>query len=271
MLAFPPCKINLGLSIIRRRDDGYHDVDTCFYPVPWTDILEVIASDRFDFTYSGLPVPGAAADNLCVRAYGLLEKDFGIGPVKMHLHKCIPMGAGLGGGSSDAAHTLLLLNEAFRLGLGIDALLDYASVLGSDCAFFISGRPAHGTGRGDQLTPVEVALGDKFMVIVAPDIHIATAAAYADVIPGQSSTACAQVVSGMPVREWKHHLHNDFEGSLFRKHPEIGRIKQSLYDAGAGYAAMSGSGAAVFGIFEQPVPLPDALRQYTSWCGIPSV
>lgn len=271
MLAFPPCKINLGLSIIGRRADGYHDIETCFYPVPWTDILEIVVSDKFDFTLSGRPVPGGVADNLCVRAYELIAKDFDIGPVKMHLHKCIPMGAGLGGGSSDAAHTLRLLSEVFNLNLRDDTLRRYASALGSDCAFFVSGKPARGMGRGDQLTEVDVTLGDKFMVIVAPDIHISTAAAYADVVPGPPTAPCARVVSGMPVHEWKDHLKNDFETPLFRKHPEIARIKKVLYDAGARYAAMSGSGAAVFGIFDQSVPLPDELQQYYSWHGVPAV
>jgi len=267
MIAFPPCKINLGLNILRRRIDGYHDIETCFYPVPWTDVLEIIRGDTFDFAASGLPIPGAAADNLCVRAYELLRKDFGIGPVKIHLHKVIPMGAGLGGGSSDAAHALKLLNQIFELNLDDERLTAYASALGSDCAFFISGKPAFGTGRGEQLRKIDVRLEKESLVIIVPDIHIATASAYAGVMPAQPALSCDRIVCEMAVGEWKHHLRNDFEGPVFRQHPVIGRIKQSLYDAGARYACMSGSGAAVFGIFSEPVELPEELRQYRSWSG----
>lgn len=267
MIAFPPCKINLGLNILRRRTDGYHDIETCFYPVPWTDILEIIRSDTFDFAVSGLPVPGPAADNLCVRAYEIFEKDFRIGPVKMHLHKTIPMGSGLGGGSSDAAHALRLLNRLFSLDLSNERLVEYASLLGSDCAFFISGEPAFGTGRGEHLQELRVNLENEFLAIIVPEIQVATAAAYAEVTPSQPAIPCDRVVSEMPVSEWKHNLGNDFEASVFRQHPVIGRIKQSLYDAGASYAGMSGSGAAIFGIFDHPVQLPDDLMQYKSWTG----
>lgn len=267
MIAFPPCKINLGLNILRRRADGYHDIETCFYPVPWTDILEIIRSDTFDFAVSGLPVPGPVADNLCVRAYEILEKDLKIGPVKMHLHKTIPMGAGLGGGSSDAAHVLRLLNELFMVNLGNERLKEYASLLGSDCAFFISGKPAFATGRGEQLQELTVDLENEFLVIIAPEIHVATAAAYANVTPGRPDIPCNRIVSEMPVSEWKNNLRNDFEASVFRQHPIIDHIKQSLYHAGASYAGMSGSGAAVFGIFDQPVELPKELTQYKSWSG----
>lgn len=267
MIAFPPCKINLGLNILHKRADGYHNIETCFYPVPWVDVLEVIRSDAFAFGVSGLPVPGLAADNLCVRAYEILRKDFGIGPVKMHLHKTIPMGAGLGGGSSDGAHALRLLNQLFALDLSNERLVEYASLLGSDCAFFISRQPAFGTGRGEQLRELRVHPENEFLVIIVPEIHVTTAAAYADVAPGQPPISCHRIVSEMPVREWRHNLKNDFEVSVFRQYPVVGRIKQLLYDAGASYASMSGSGAAVFGIFEQPVRLPDELKQYKSWAG----
>lgn len=267
MITFPPCKINLGLNILRRRDDGYHDIETCYYPVPWTDVLEIIRSDAFHFGVSGLPIPGTAAENLCVRAYEILQEDFKIGPVKMHLHKTIPMGAGLGGGSSDAAHALHLLNQLFNLGLSNERLVKYAASLGSDCAFFISGKPAFATGRGERLREIKVGFNNEFLVILVPEIHIATATAYAGVTPAQPAVSCDRIVSEIPVREWKNILKNDFEGSVFRQHPLIGRIKQSLYDAGASYAGMSGSGAAVFGIFDRPVQLPEELRRYQSWSG----
>lgn len=271
MIAFPPCKINLGLNILRRRADGYHDIETCFYPVPWTDVLEVIRSEAFSFAVTGLPIPGAVADNLCVRAYEIIHRDFDIGPVAMHLHKVVPLGAGLGGGSSDAAHALLLINQVFGLGLDNDKLTEYASGLGSDCAFFISEKPAMGTGRGDQLREINVSLAQKFLVLVAPGIHVSTADAYAGITPALAENSPAHVISEVPLAEWKDHIKNDFEFSVIARYPVVGTIKQLLYDTGALYAAMSGSGSAVFGIYDQPVSIPDELKQYTLWSGTLSV
>jgi 4-diphosphocytidyl-2-C-methyl-D-erythritol kinase len=233
MIAFPPCKINLGLSILRKRDDGYHDIETCFYPIPWTDILEIIPSDRFEFTVSGNTIPGD--DNLCVKAYRLLSAP----PAKIHLHKIIPAGAGLGGGSSDAAWTLRLLNDIFNLKLSKDELRKYAAKIGSDCAFFIDDVPMMGTGRGDILTPANISLKGKFIVIVKPGIHVSTAEAYAGVVPQESAIDLTDMKS----------LKNDFEESIFKKFPVIASIKKSLYGMGAIYASMSGSGSAVYGIF----------------------
>src|SRR5690606_32322710 len=159
------------------------------------------------------------------------------------------------------------LNQLFNLGLSNDRLVEYATLLGSDCAFFISGLSAFGTGRGEQLREIEVKLRDEFLMIIVPDIHVSTAAAYADVTPGQPAISCDRIVSEMPIGEWKYNLKNDFESSVFRQHPAIGRVKQLLYDAGARYASMSGSGAAVFGIFEEPTQMPDELKQYKSWTG----
>jgi 4-diphosphocytidyl-2-C-methyl-D-erythritol kinase len=235
VVAFPPCKINLGLNVIRKRADNYHDIETCFYPVPWTDILEVIRSDKFEFTVTGNIIPGNTDDNLCVRAYRLLKTP----PVKIHLHKIIPTGAGLGGGSSDAAWTLRLLNDVFELGLTKDELKRYASQLGSDCPFFIEDGPMIGKGRGEILTKTDMTLKDKFVVIVKPDVHVSTAEAYGGVVPKESTLDIHNLTS----------LKNDFEDSVFQRYPVIRSIKQQLYSAGAMYAAMSGSGSAVFGIF----------------------
>jgi len=242
MIAFPPCKINLGLNVLRKRNDGYHDLETCFYPIPWTDILEVIPSDDFEFTVSGNAIPGD--DNLCVKAYRLLNAP----PAKIHLHKIIPMGAGLGGGSSDAAWTLRLLNDVFGLKLSKDDLKKYAAKIGSDCAFFIDDGPMIGTGRGEVLTPARISLEGKFIVIVKPDVHVSTAEAYAGIKPGSKHSD----IGNIPIEAWKTSLMNDFEETIFEKFPVIRLIKEQLYTAGAVYASMSGSGSAVYGIFNAP-------------------
>jgi 4-diphosphocytidyl-2-C-methyl-D-erythritol kinase len=244
MIAFPPCKINLGLNILRKRADNYHDLETCFYPIPWTDILEVIPSDKFEFTVSGNVIPGDT--NLCVKAYRLLDAP----PVKIHLHKIIPTGAGLGGGSSDAAWTLRLLNDVFNLKIPKEELKRYAAQIGSDCAFFIEDGPMIGTGRGEILRPAKVNLKGKFVVIVKPDIHVSTAEAYVGMTPNNRHLD----IENIPVEEWRTSLTNDFEETIFQKFPVIRSIKEQLYKVGAVYAAMSGSGSAVYGIFNVPPP-----------------
>jgi 4-diphosphocytidyl-2-C-methyl-D-erythritol kinase len=239
VVAFPPCKINLGLNVVRKRDDGYHDIETCSYPVPWTDILEIIPSDKFEFTTSGNPIPGDG--NLCVRAYQLLKTP----PVKIHLHKIIPAGAGLGGGSSDAAWTLRLLNEIFDLKLSKEQLQQHAATLGSDCPFFIDDGPMIGKGRGEVLTKTNLSLSGKFIVIIKPAVHVSTAEAYSGIAPGERNT------------DWENvrldDLKNDFETTIFKKYPLIRSIKEKLYNAGSIYASMSGSGSAVYGIFSEKV------------------
>lgn len=257
MVSFPPCKINLGLNIIRKRSDGYHDIETCFYPVPWTDILEIIVSEELVFTSTGLAIPGKAEDNLCLKAYQLIKKDFDIASVKIHLHKIIPTGAGLGGGSSDAAFTLRMLNEIFKLNLSVTQLLSYASQLGSDCAFFIQDKPMMGEGRGEILSEIKVDLKGKFLVLMKPDVHVSTAAAYAGVKPMVPSLKLKDVLEQNSVDAWKSLVKNDFEKSVFKMYPLIREIKEELYAAGAQYASMSGSGSAVFGIFESEPHLID--------------
>lgn len=265
MVSFPPCKINLGLNIIRKRSDGYHDIETCFYPVPWTDILEIIISDQINFTSTGLVIPGNADDNLCLKAYQLIKKDFDIAPVNIHLHKIIPTGAGLGGGSSDAAFTLRMLNEIFKLNLSITQLLSYASQLGSDCAFFIQDKPMLGEGRGEVLSEIKVDLKGKFLMLIKPDVHVSTAAAYASVKPEKPSIKLKDVLEKNGVDTWRNLLKNDFENSVFEIHPLIRKIKEELYAAGAQYASMSGSGSAVFGIFESD-PMLDHLSSKHLLC-----
>jgi 4-diphosphocytidyl-2-C-methyl-D-erythritol kinase len=267
MVSFPPCKINLGLQVIDKRPDGYHNIETCFYPVPWTDIVEIIPSTSFSFTSSGREIPGDPDKNLCVKAYQLLKKDFSLPSVMIHLHKVIPTGAGLGGGSSDASFTLRLLNEKFDLKLSIRQLETYASQLGSDCAFFIHDTPKLGTGRGEKLENVSVSLKGKFVVIINPDIHVSTVEAYGGVQLRKHSLPVKDILETKSVGEWKFYLENDFEESVFRKYSAIESVKNDLYKLGATYACMSGSGSAVFGIFEKQIDVP---KQYKSiaWSGM---
>jgi 4-diphosphocytidyl-2-C-methyl-D-erythritol kinase len=267
MVSFPPCKINLGLHILRKRPDGYHDLETCFLPVPWTDMLEIIPSSAFAFSPSGLDIPGDASDNLCVRAYQLLQKDFSLPPVQIHLHKIIPTGAGLGGGSADAAYTLRLLNDIFNLNLSQSSLATYAARLGSDCAFFTQDQPMIGTGRGEILEAVDLSLAGKYLVICKPDTHISTAEAYAAITPQVPAVSIREIVTTRPLEEWWFHLRNDFESPIMAKHPVIKNTKDKFYIQGARYASMSGSGAAVFAIFDQDVEIDPEAYEGVLWKG----
>jgi 4-diphosphocytidyl-2-C-methyl-D-erythritol kinase len=267
MIAFPPCKINLGLHILRKRPDGFHDLETCFLSIPWTDILEIIPSTTFSFSSSGLDIPGNAEENLCVRAYHFLQKDFNLPPVQIHLHKIIPTGAGLGGGSADAAYTLRLLNDIFDLKLTPAALAVYAAHLGSDCAFFTQDQPMIGTGRGEVLEPVALDLQGKYIAICKPDIHISTAEAYASITPHEPSTSIKEILSTKPFEEWWFHLKNDFEAPIMAKHPAIRNTRDKFYAQGARYASMSGSGAAVFAIFDKDVTIDPGMYDGVVWTG----
>lgn len=254
MIAFPPCKINLGLHVVAKRADGYHDIETCFFPVPWTDVLEIIPANELQFTSTGIDIPGKEEENLCIKAFALLRDTFKIPLVKIHLHKIIPMGAGLGGGSSDAAHTLRLLNTIFELKLSTKQLKNYASQLGSDCSFFIQDEPMLGTGRGETLNPISVNLAGYYLVLVKPMVHVSTKDAYAGLTPKAPLHEIKEALL-QPVKNWKDSLVNDFETSVFQKFPEIEKVKTRLYELGATYACMSGSGATVFGLFERPISL----------------
>ena len=267
MVLFPPCKINLGLNVLRKRDDGYHEITTCFYAVPWTDVLEIVPSRNFAFSTSGVPVPGAAADNLCVAAYELLKRDFNLKPVAMHLMKVIPTGAGLGGGSADGAYALKILNEIFGLKLPAQKLRDYAARLGSDCAFFIDAKPAIGSGRGESLSDVNLSLKGKFLIIAKPEVQVSTAEAFAGITPVVSDQNLRSIVENQPVNEWKDRLTNDFETPVFKRFPVISALKQKLYAYGAAYASMSGSGSAVFGIFEKEINLQKEFDSVKYWSG----
>ena len=255
MIVFPNCKINLGLKILRKRPDGYHDLETIFYPLPFTDALEIVESrnpsreQQFPFTSSGLPVPGKPASNLCVKAYRVLKKDFPALPaVHIHLHKVIPAGAGLGGGSADAAFTLKLLNELFNLSLSREQLIGYASSLGSDCPFFIINKPCYARGKGELLEEIELDLSPYKFIIVNPGIHIDTGRAFLNIKPAVPEKTLPEIIK-MPPERWKDELGNDFETVIFPQHREIVDIKDQLYFHGAVYASMSGSGSTVFGLF----------------------
>lgn len=257
MVSFPNCKINLGLHIIGKRADGFHDLETVFYPIALRDALELIPATKstteIEFTGTGLVVDGDIADNLCVKAYHLLKKDFPQLPViKIHLHKTIPMGAGLGGGSADASLMLKLLNDKFKLNLSTSQLLTYALQLGSDCPFFIINKPCYATGRGEILEEIKVDLSAYKIVLINPGIHVNTGWAFSNIIPSAPKKSVKEIVQ-QPVDTWKTELKNDFEAPVFIAHPQIKAIKEDLYNQGAIYAAMSGSGSTVFGIFENAV------------------
>lgn len=257
MIVFPNAKINIGLNITARRPGGYHDLETVFYPIKINDVLELQEADKLSFDYSGLDIPGDLNDNLCIKGYHLLKKDFPkLPPVKIHLHKNIPIGAGLGGGSADAAFFIKLMNEKFELGLSADGMMDYARVLGADCAFFINNKPVYAFEKGDEFESISLDLSAYKIVLVMPDEHVSTAEAYRGVKPTPTSESLYDLIK-TPLTAWKRHIKNDFEGHIFRDHPVIRGVKAKLYEHGALYASMSGSGASVFGIFETLPNLQD--------------
>lgn len=250
MISFPNAKINLGLHITRKRPDGYHDIESVLYPVELCDVLEIIEAKSLHFQSSGLSIQGDEESNLVIRAYRHLQADFQLPPVSIHLHKVIPMGAGLGGGSSDAAFALKMLNTLFDLRLSIDQLEQYAAKLGSDCPFFIENCPKLVTDTGTRLQPIDLDLSGFRIELVHPAAHVSTAGAYSMVTPKQPRCALAEVLK-LPVHKWQDKLVNDFEEPMQAKFPEIKRAKDSLLVRGAEYAAMSGSGSSVFGIFKK--------------------
>ncbi|WP_018612704.1 4-(cytidine 5'-diphospho)-2-C-methyl-D-erythritol kinase [Segetibacter koreensis] len=255
MVLFPNCKINLGLNITEKRADGYHNLETVFYPVAIKDALEIIPADELSFQLSGLEVNGNKNDNLCLKAYELLKKDFEDLPyVNVYLHKAIPMGAGLGGGSADGAFMLSMLNKKFQLNLSEPQLLKYALQLGSDCPFFIINTPCFATGRGENLVPVNVDLSAYKIVLVNPGIHVSTKEAFSNLSPGMPAKSIQDIIA-QPISTWKDELMNDFEKNVFEQFPAIKEIKNILYDAEAIYASMTGSGSTVFGIFESDAEL----------------
>ena len=255
MIVFPNCKINLGLHILQKREDGFHELETVFYPIVLQDALEIVQHPTpvtaIEFSGSGLTVEGNMSDNICVKAYHLLKKDFPHLPsIRMHLHKAIPMGAGLGGGSADGAFALSLLNQKFNLGLNKQSLISYALQLGSDCPFFIMNTPCYATGRGENLEPISLDLSPYKFVIVNPQIHVNTGWAFSQITLGAGKKSIKEIIQ-TPKENWKQSLKNDFEEAVFGYHPEIKDIKTALYKTGAIYSSMTGSGSTVYGIFEK--------------------
>lgn len=257
MITFPNAKINLGLNIVEKRPDGYHNLETIFYPINLQDALEVTRRENNDKEYtlhiSGSPLEGEPEDNLVVKAYKLLKKDYpGLLPVDIHMYKHIPAGAGLGGGSSDAARMIKLLNDKFSLELSTERMEEYAVKLGADCAFFIRNKPVFATGIGNLFEPVELSLKGYHIILIKPDIFVSTRDAFAEIKPVRPAVSLKEIVK-QPMETWKNSMKNDFEDSVFKKFPEIAAIKDELYDLGAVYAAMSGSGSSVYGIFKAPI------------------
>lgn len=267
MIFFPNAKINIGLNVVSQRPDGFRNLESAFYPVKWCDALEMVPADTLSFHLSGIPVPGDPETNLCGKAFQLLQADYGIPAVSMHLHKNIPIGAGLGGGSADAAFALRLLNELFDLHLSLETLEDYARRLGSDCAFFIRNKPVFATERGDVFQPLALDLRGFTCQLVYPNLHITTAEAYSLVVPRQPVVPLLTLLQ-QDLAAWKDAVHNDFETALFPRYPELAQIKARLYEAGAGYAAMSGSGSTIYGIFPPgTTTYPDFPAHYRVWQG----
>ena len=270
MLSFPNCKINLGLHVIEKRSDGFHNIETVMVPCEWQDMLEIIpdekTNDEIDFKCTGIRLYGTKGKNLCIKAIDLLSKNYTIPKVKMHLHKLIPVGAGLGGGSSDAAATISILNKIFKLNISENDQESFANQLGSDCAFFVRNKPVFATGKGEIMEPLKLKLKNVFCVIIKPRIHISTSEAYSWIKPVKRNSSLKELIQ-LPMNDWKNLIENDFEKVIFEKYPAIKNIKSRLYKLGATYASMSGSGSAVYGLFSEEKHLDTYFRSSTVWSG----
>ena len=261
MLCFPNAKINLGLNIISKRSDGYHNLETIFYPIAIRDALEIVPAEKEEgvFKQSGILLDGDPKQNLVMKAFSLLKKEYSIPEIDIYLRKNIPFGAGLGGGSSDAAFMLKLLNNIYNLHLTEEKLEELASQLGADCAFFIRNKPVFASGVGNIFSPIELSLKGYYIVLIKPDIHVSTKDAYAIITPCQPDLCLTEIIKN-PVDTWKDTMINDFETSVFAQYPAIKNIKNKLYDLGALYASMSGSGSSVLGIFREEVDFSKEFR-----------
>jgi len=248
MIIYPIAKVNLGLQITEKRPDGFHNLETVFYPVPIQDALEVVLADDFKINVTGIELEEDPEQNLVAKAYRLLREKHQLPPVHIHLHKNIPVGAGLGGGSADASYMLIMLNDLFDLQIPKEKILEYALQLGSDCPFFIRPRPVFATGRGEIMNDVPVNLSGYTLVVIKPPIHISTAEAYQHINPAKSRMSLKALVQ-FPVVRWQDNIRNQFEKHVFSAHPAVKEIKETLYKQGATFALMSGSGSAVFGLF----------------------
>ncbi|MDR3286410.1 MAG: 4-(cytidine 5'-diphospho)-2-C-methyl-D-erythritol kinase [Prevotellaceae bacterium] len=263
MIVFPNAKINLGLDVIEKRCDGFHNIETVFYPIPLCDILEIEESHNNTSALfnSGIIINDDTYNNLCMKSLCLMKKHFSIPEVNIFLYKKIPFGAGLGGGSADAANVLMMLNKMFSLNIDDEKLMLYAAQIGSDCAFFIKNKPQAASGKGEIMNDININLNGYYLVVVKPDIFVSTAQAYANVTPKKPTLRIADIVS-KPIEEWKYFLKNDFETTVFLQFPEIQQIKETLYQKGAIYASMSGTGSSVYGIFADSIDTNDFAKEY---------
>lgn len=261
MILFPNAKINIGLNILNKRSDGYHNLETVFYPIPLYDAIEAVEAPALHFESSGIVIPGRDEDNLCLKAYERIKKDFNLPALSIHLYKKIPIGAGLGGGSADAAFFIRLLNEKYSLNLNTEAMQNYARELGADCAFFIESKPVFAYGKGEEFKDVSLDLSAYSLVLIMPPVFVSTAEAYRGVEPRLPERPLQELIK-LPVGEWKQHIKNDFEESVFKTFPIIEEVKDTLYNSGALYASMSGSGAAVYGIFAHKPELSSFDKDY---------
>lgn len=266
MLHFPNAKINIGLDITEKRPDGFHNIETVFYPIELQDILEITPANKTNFENTGITVDAKAEDNLVMKVVAHFSTHYNTPPVFVQLHKQIPFGAGLGGGSADAAFAATLMNRLFELNLNNHTLTQIVSSYGSDCAFFIENQPAYGTGKGDELSPISVNLSGYWLVLANPGIHVPTPVAYASVKPQKPKLSLRESIL-QPITEWQHLIKNNFEASIFPKYPEISAIKTKLYKLGAVYAQMTGSGSSVFGIFTEKPQTKGAFGDYFVWEG----
>ncbi|MEY4877053.1 MAG: 4-diphosphocytidyl-2-C-methyl-D-erythritol kinase [Bacteroidota bacterium] len=262
MIIFPNAKVNFGLNIISKRADGFHNIQSVFVPVKVEDALEFIPANALQFSTSGLPIPGNTNDNLIIKAYHLIKSNYNIPFLKIHLHKVIPMGAGLGGGSADAVFFIKSVNNYFELKMNADEMLQIASSLGSDCAFFITNKISFATEKGENLEPFTLDLSGYKICVIHPKIHVNTAWAYSKIKPLTPNKSIKEILK-QPIETWKNELINDFEKPVFEKHPEIQNLKNEFYKHGALYASMSGSGSAVFGIFKNEIPTLTFQQNFT--------
>jgi 4-diphosphocytidyl-2-C-methyl-D-erythritol kinase len=264
MVGFSNAKINIGLNILDKRSDGYHNISSVFYPVSWCDIIEVLPAPHFELNITGLSVPGDLDHNLIARAWKMLKCRNKA--VSVHLHKILPMGAGIGGGSSNGAFALKLINEVLNLGLTTEELQEMASALGSDCPFFIENKPVLCLDRGTRFEPCPLSLNGKYIAMVYPGIHISTAEAYSGVLPHHPALPLEKLLL-QPMSTWEGAVKNDFEKHILERYPTLTEVKQLLYQAGAVYASMTGSGSTVYGIFDEPTALTHLFPNYTLWEG----
>jgi 4-diphosphocytidyl-2-C-methyl-D-erythritol kinase len=253
MILFSKSKINLGLNILSKRSDGYHNIESIFYPIELCDVIEILPSKSFQLSIEGNTVDCPVEENLCYKAFNLFKKEYSIGNVHIILYKKIPSGAGLGGGSSNAACVLVGLNQLFELNLTTEQLQQFAAQLGSDCPFFLYNRPMFAHDTGTELSPVNLSLNNYHIVVIRNNVHISTRWAYSQIKPKQPEVSIKHVVQQYPIHEWKYYLKNDFEEPVFSNYPELAQLKKMLYDLGALYTSMTGSGSAIYGIFPEPL------------------